>query len=195
MSYLDGVRIVCGRVQPLVDCEARGAAWSRSGRVARANQHVGDITDTVTDYDYGEKQVGQLVQFFNALGRPGEFESAVEAVYTSYEKARAWEPLGVDKALRWKNATAMKQVGADASALMEKLQRAYPGKSASVPSGGSSAVYAPSKSDGDNPWWKISVPWWAWTIGGVVAAGTVAAAVGPPIASILAPRAAVKRGR
>lgn len=144
---------------------------------------VGSISDSVTDYDYGEKQVVELNQYFNALGRPKEFEPAVEAVYASYQKAKAWEPLGTDKVLRWKNATAMKQVGADASQKMAELESKY-GKPA--PSKGSSNVYEPDK---DKPTsWTSYVPWWAWAIGGTVTVGVVGWFVVPPIVAMIARR-------
>ena len=118
----------------------------------------------VTDYLYGEKQLTQLQQFFSALGRPAEFEAPVQAVYRSYEKAKTLIP--GDKLLQWQKATQMKQVGADASRLMAEIQARYPSRAAAVPSGARSDVYDPEK-----PSWfpKLTIPWWAWAIGGVAA--------------------------
>lgn len=129
---------------------------------------VGAASDSATDYDYGEKQVKQLVQFFEALGRPREFEAPIQAAYRSYEDATTTRlfqlyPNLTGAALKWNAATKMKQVGADASRLMAELQAAYPNKSASVPSGGSSAVYKPGVDDGTKSW--LTVPWWAYPIG------------------------------
>ena len=145
---------------------------------------IGDISDTVTDYDYGEKQVIQMQAFYKALGQPAEFKSAIDAVNAAFENAKAWEPLWKDKALRWKNATEMKQVGADASKLMAALQQAYPAKASVVPSGGKSDVYDPN-APGLIPKVSSFTKYLPWVIGGAVVVGVGAVAapfVGPLIA-------------
>lgn len=144
---------------------------------------LGDISDTVTDYDYGEKQVVQLRAFFDSLGRPAEFKSTVDAINASFESAKAWEPLWKDKMLRWKNATEMKQVGADASKLMAALQRAYPTKASVVPSGSKSEVYDP-----DAPGLTSMMRYLPWIIGGVAVIG-VGIIVVPIVTPLLARRA------
>jgi len=151
----------------------------------------------VTDYDYGENKVIQLVQFFNTLGRPKEFEADVERVYTSYEKAKAWEPLGVDKVLRWKNATQMKQVGADAAVLMDTLRASGAhgtgavAPSSKVPSQVSNPVYTPSKDEPSS--WLSWIPWWGWGLLAAGSLGAVAVFAVPPIISAVAASRAVRR--
>ena len=148
--------------------------------VIGAESAVGDIGDTVTDYDYGEKQVIQMRAFYDALGHPAEFKAAVDAVNAAYQNAKAWEPLWKDKVLRWKSATEMKQVGADASKLMAALQRAYPGKASAVPSEGRSAVYDPNA-----PGLTSVMKYLPWIIGGVVVLG-VGIVVVPLVTPLLA---------
>lgn len=154
---------------------------------------LGAVSDTVTDYDYGEKQVLQLVQYHDALERPLEYEAAVEAIYKSYENAKAtWN----DKVLKWKNATAMKQVGADAARLMAEMQasgaaRGAPGtaagtRQAAVPSGGSSAVYVPGVNE--NKPWTASIPWWVWGGAAVTFVGTGLYLLAPVLGAAVAAR-------
>lgn len=157
---------------------------------ARTDASVGAWSDGVTDYDYGETKVIQLVQFFNALGRPKEFEADVERVYSSYEKVKAWEPFGPDKVLRWKNATQMKQIGADAAVLMDTIRASGAhgdskiAASSKVPSQIKSPVYDPGKDEPTS--WLSWIPWWGWTIIGVGSLGAVAIFAAPPIISAVA---------
>lgn len=157
---------------------------------ARTDASIGAWSDGVTDYDYGELKVIQLVQFFNALGRPKEFEADVERVYTSYEKTKAWEPFGPDKLLRWKNATQMKMLGADAAVVMDTIRASGAhgdGKTAAsskVPTQIKSPVYEPDKDKPSS--WLSWIPWWGWTIIGVGSLGAVAIFAVPPIISAVA---------
>lgn len=161
--------------------------FGRHGRLERTV--LGDITDTATDYDAGERSVLALVQFFDALGRPKAFEAAVEGVYAVYEKAKISRiadlyPNLTGAALKWKNATAMKQVGADAAVLQQKIQAAMPDKAAAVPDEIKNPVYDPnSAEDKLKTLMAWSMPTWGWIVigvGAVIAAGVVA---GPAIAS------------
>lgn len=130
-----------------------------------------DVLGDLADYSYGEKQVQQLVQYFNALGRPSEFEPAVEAIYASYEDTRT----SFATLAAWVRDDKMKQIGADASALMAKIQAAMAAKAAAtgkpapvVPSGPSSPVYTPKPNES---WWdKLNMPVWTWVVGGVAVA-------------------------
>lgn len=153
-----------------LDC--LGATWALS--------HIGDISDTVTDYDYGEKQVLEMRTFFNSLGKPGGFQPAVDGLNAAYDNAKAWEPLGTDKLLRWKHATEMKQVGADASRLMAEMQGAHKDKAIVAPSSGKSAVYDPT-TKGPLDWAKDN---WPWLVGGGVAIMTLPAILPPLIGAI-----------
>ncbi len=153
----------------LVDCVERGNAFSR----------IGDITDTATDYDTGERLAIQMNQVFNALGRPKEFEAQAEAIWAAYEKKKAgiwWTQ--TDKFM---NATAMKQIGIDAAKFTADLQRAYPKQLAFVPSDN---IPKPSTS-----WWdRFTIPWWGWTLGGVAVVGLVAGTVLPIVLPVIAAR-------
>lgn len=157
---------------------------------------VGALSDGVTDYDYGETKVVELVQFFNELGRPKDFEADVERVYTAYEKAKAWEPLGPDKLLRWKNATAMKQVGADAAVLMDTIRASGAhgdgtvAASSKVPTQIKNPVYEPGKDAPTS--WLSWVPWWGWTLLAAGGLGVAAVYAVPPIMSAVAARRALK---
>lgn len=165
MSYMDAVKITCGGTGPVA---------------------VGDLSDTVSDYDAGERLVIQMNQFFNALKRPAEFEPPVQAVWAAYEaKKVAWEPLGDDKIMRWKNSTAMKQVGIDAAKVTADMQRAYPSMAGSVPS-----VNVP-KPGGDG-WLASFAGYLPWIIGGVVVIGAGVYVV-PLIVPIVTARMAARK--
>lgn len=154
-------------------------------------EFLGAISDTQTDYDYGKAQVLALVQYFNVLGRPKEFEAAVEGVYRKYENAKAIWDEGLTRTgllnatSKWFNATAMKQAGADAAELAAKIQKAYPQKTATTPGGVSNAVYKPHVDDGTKSWWE-KIPWWGWGIAGTVALGGVAYFAVPAILPLIA---------
>lgn len=94
---------------------------------------VGNLADGTSEYESGERLVIQMNQFFNALGRPSRFEPAVQAVWASYEKHKLnWFTDGAIG--QWFNATAMKNVGIDAARVTAEMQKAFPDKSALVPS-------------------------------------------------------------
>lgn len=121
-----------------------------------------DDVGSLADYSYGDKQVNELVQFFNALGRPKKFEAAVEAIYAAWEKCRTSSAI-LAAVVR---DAQMKQIGADASDLMAKIQADQNAQSsATAPSAASSAVYKPTVDDGSE---------WTWTsyakLGGALAA-------------------------
>lgn len=140
---------------------------------------IGAWSDSVTDYDYGETKVIEMVQFFNALGRPVEFEADAERVYTAYQNAKvSW--LADGKAIKWMHATAMKQVGADAAIVMDKLR-----ESGAHGSGRASASkLIPSQID--NPYYKPDDgwPWWVWASGAVVFGGGALYFAWPVVAAL-----------
>src|SRR3990167_1835892 len=126
---------------------------------------VGAWSDGVTDYDYGETKVIQLVQFFNTLGRPKEFEPDVERVYAAYEKAKVWAPFGSPVYLsRWSAATKMKQIGADAAVLMDTIRASGAhgngavAASSKVPTQIENPVYTPGKNSPTS--WTSWIPTW-----------------------------------
>ena len=126
-----------------------------------------DIFDT-SDYDNGQKLVLQMNQYFNALGRPREFEAQAEAVWTAYEKART--SIESSSTAKHYAGTQMKQVGADAARLMDALQKAYATKSTAAPAGLASEVYQPGV---DKPGAGFSLPWWGWGLGGLAAISAI----------------------
>lgn len=146
---------------------------------------LGDITDTVTDYDAGERLVLQMNQVLNALQRPKEFEAAAEAIWSAYEKAKVYDgALSYNKLGKYLNATAMKQVGQDAAQLTAKMQKAYPSKLATAPSSNIPKTNKPFWSD-------FSVPWWVWALSGTAAVGIAGYLALPFILPLLARRPVV----
>lgn len=119
--------------------------------------HVGDITDTKTDYDRGEQLCLAMNQIFTALGRPKEFEAQAQAIWKEYESAKAgfwWTATE-----KWLNATKMKNAGIDASKLTEDMKRAYPAKMA-----GKDMTNIPPPSKNTLGQFATIIPWWVWAI-------------------------------
>ena len=162
-------------------------------RLGQRSPVVGAWSDGVTDYDYGETKVIQLVQFFNALGRPKEFEADVERVYAAYENTKAWLD---DKMLKWKNATQMKQVGADAAVLMDVIRASgahgngVVAASSKVPTQIDNPVYTPGKDEPTS--WLSWVPWWGWTLIAVPVVAGVGIFAGPLIVAAMRARSLTK---
>jgi hypothetical protein len=143
----------------------------------------------LADYSWGESQVLQMVQYFNALGRPSQFEAAVEAIYASYEKLRtSFATLAATV-----RDDGMKQVGQQAQAMTSQLAAYAASKqtaAATTPGGVASPAspapppppaLPPPPSSG-----PLGLPTWAWWAGG---AAVAALALGPIVAPLIAARA------
>lgn len=137
------------------------------------------------DYNWGESQVLQLVQYFDSLSRPPEFEARIQALYKSYEDTKSvW-------ALRSAiNASAMKSLGVQAQSIMRELEAFAQQKARAagqpVPQGVSNSLTPPPPE-------SSLVPWWLWAIGGVAALGVVGYFAVPFIASAMSARKVLAR--
>lgn len=142
------------------------------------------------DYSFGENQILALNQFFNAIGRPVEFEARMEGLWAAYEKLRtSFATLAATT-----RAEGMKQLGAQAAALQEEIIAAQKSKQAAgdkraqgiaAPAPGRvgppPAVYNPTEKSG-----PLGLPVWAWWAGG---AAVAVIALGPIVAPLIAARA------
>lgn len=148
---------------------------------------VGEITDTKTDYDRGQSLYKQLIVYFESIGKPAKYVPAIKALTAAYDDAEAgvwWT--ATDK---WFNATKMKQVGADAAALMMNMEADF---GSATPSTMKNTVYDPGTGESLANRLKSSVPWWAWALGGVVVLGTGAYFISPVVAGWMAKRKVAK---
>ncbi len=145
----------------------------------------GPVVGGLADYNWGEAKVQQLVQYFDSVGRPSQFEAAVEAVYATYEKTKtSWATLAA-----LVNDSKMKALGQDAVDLMTKIQAAV---AAANPSKPPPALPAGAKEPPPDPGILGRVPWWVWGIGAVASLGVVGWIAAPLIAPLIARRSAAK---
>ncbi len=190
---------------PGADVDALAEAVAR--KIEERKAHVGALSDGTETYDAAEREINQLVAYFDSLHRPYQWESAVEAVYASWEKlTKGWSALGPAAATqtKWLRANEAKQIGQDASDLMAKIAASMqwtgttPGapptsttRNAPAPSALANAVFTPSVDKPSPPWSLPSIPW-GWIIG-IGGAALVAFLFGPQImAAIVATAAKVK---
>lgn len=153
---------------------------------SRAAHVIGDLIDT-SDYDNGQKLAIQMNTIFNALGRPKEFEARAMAIWAAYQNAQTYfESFNL---LKQSHGTAMKQVGADAAALIADLQRAYPGKLAGNSPTLASSVYQPGTDKPSESFWS-KIPTWGWAVGGVGAVGLLGVLFLPLVTAVISARSA-----
>lgn len=132
----------------------------------------------LAEYSWGESQVLQLNQYFNALGRPSQYEAAMEALWASYEKQKtAFATLAATV-----RDAGMKQLGEQAQALMAQLQQS----AASKAPAGVAAPAAPPALKAPPSSGPLGLPTWAWWAGG---AAVAVIALGPIVAPLIAARA------
>lgn len=113
----------------------RGCNALSSGR-----QLIG--ADAPSDYNADVQRVLDMNNLFNAIGRPGAYETKAEQIWAAYEKAKT-PAFGSS----WGDAAAMKKAGADALELTNTLRAGYLSKPAdptSVPAASTAAVAAPA---------------------------------------------------
>ncbi len=156
------------------DEPASSGNWIRSMNVVATSTMGESIVDDInifdtSDYDNGDKLAIQANQIFNSLGRPSQFEAPMEAMWAAYEKARMGWLGQTSSTLKHYYGTQMKQVGADAAALVAGMQKAYPSKVAVAPTLASS-VYVPKV---DEPYAFLGIPGWGWVIIGIGATGII----------------------
>jgi len=145
----------------------------------------------VEDYNWGESQVLQCVQYFDKVGKPPEFAARVSALQKSYDDTKSvWFFRGLV------NASAMKDLGKQAQALMSTLQTFAQAKARAegkpIPQGVDLST-SPAPPDEAGPLDSLNtflrvLPWAA---GGVLLIGGAIYAA-PHVATLIALR---KRGR
>lgn len=126
---------------------------------------LGDIICTDGDYKIGEALVLQMVQFFESLRRPARYESAAQAIYAAYEKARgSW----LGRLTPFSTVSCqMKEVGRQAQGLMAMMCSEL---NVACPPG----ILTKDPPKGIYEWLlsKLESPW-TWILLGLAAAGTV----------------------
>lgn len=157
-----------------------------SASTAGDSNTVGWLVD---DYNWGESQVLQLVQYFDSLQRPPEFEARIQALYKAYEDAKSFWAI---RSLI--NASAMKDLGVQAQTLMRELEAFVQKKARAaglpVPQGVSTSLTPPPPPES---LLMPSVPWWLWLIGGVAVVGVVGYFAAPIIVSAVSARKMLAR--
>ena len=89
-----------------------------TGCVSDSAPLLGDVISAEDDCQQGKSSVLQMVQFFEALGRPKKYEAAAEAIYASYERAENsfWRSMPFSSA-----CSAIRDAGVQAQALMQQM--------------------------------------------------------------------------
>lgn len=167
----------------MFDTYQRGVAALYGGRSGHGSIVIGW---NIADYNWGESQVLQMNTYFNAVGRPKQFEAAAESIWKSYEDAKsAWAIKDII------NASEMKGAGDQAVALRKQIEafvaqnkKSTGGGSVSVPD--LSPVGVPDAPRPKEEGILSIIPWWGWAVGGVGVVGLLGTIVIPIVAPLIA---------
>lgn len=144
---------------------------------ARPDAMVGWV---IADYNWGSTQFTAMKAYFEAIGRPQQFQPEFKSLSVAFDDADTSSLI-----LGMLNSDKMKTVGERSVDFRKRLEAWAVAQGMAAPTPSSASDKAPPSSG--------LIPWWAWTI---IVAGSLGAfaifAVPPIVSAVAAARAARK---